>query len=161
MTSDLDKGGLEAAVAAFRASTYQALTMDECRDAASEAIRAYLNHVASHQPAPGDTRAAPAPDGLEVVGWERMARAQSRKLQAVLHVPGVKDALHELDWKNGDPLDGWDFVLKSAVDARIRELEAANARLREALITIRSSVRDYLKALPTFAPSEEVEKADL
>lgn len=39
---DLDVKALEAAVAAFRASTFNALTLDECKDAARTAITAYL-----------------------------------------------------------------------------------------------------------------------
>jgi hypothetical protein len=57
------------------------------------------------------------------ITWERMARAQSRKLQAVLHVPGVKDVLRELDWENGDPFDGWDFVRLSELHPNLESVE--------------------------------------
>ena len=34
----------------------------------------------------------------ELVSWKMAFIAQSRKLQAVLHIPGVKEVLKELDW---------------------------------------------------------------
>jgi len=42
--------------------------------------------------------------------WERMARAQSRKLQAVMSIPGVRERLAELDWEQDNPTEGWEFV---------------------------------------------------
>lgn len=42
----------------------------------------------------------------DMIDWERIARAQSRKLHHVLNVPGVKDALKELNWADaGDAVD--------------------------------------------------------
>lgn len=43
------------------------------------------------------TPPSPEPD------WKSAFAAQSRKLQAVLHIPGVKEALAELKWSDGEP----------------------------------------------------------
>ena len=49
-TNTLNAEALEAAVSAIRAETFNALTMDECRDAASKAISAYLAALSKPEP---------------------------------------------------------------------------------------------------------------
>ncbi|AWC25405.1 hypothetical protein CO731_04900 [Aminobacter sp. MSH1] len=41
-----------------------------------------------------------APAVKAMPDWQRAFAAQSRKLEAVLHLPGVKEAIHSLDWSS-------------------------------------------------------------
>jgi len=64
--------------------------------------------------------AAPAPTVSGEADWKRAFAAQSRKLQAVLHIPGVKEELASLDWPSGDPTPTRAEVLESYADADAR-----------------------------------------
>lgn len=163
MTSDLDKGGLELAAVKFglRATNW----FDRGR--LGDAIRAYLNHVASYQPAPSDLdKDSPAPDGLEVVGKQYRMRvrdnptSQWSQWSEWRHGPAnvsfmlgdhaeyqerdiidraAADAeIARLRAERDEALDAASSATSShlatatAMQARVRELEAENARLREA-----------------------------
>jgi len=104
MTSDLDKGGLEAAADAVYAKGD--VVYFEAELLAKAAVSAYFTQVASH-------RSASAPDGLEVVRWMHRETLSCR-----FHVP-PRDSVDEYE-----PL-----VLKSAADARDAKRMAEIARL--------------------------------
>lgn len=187
MTSDLDKGGLVAAKAdtdrelwresddAFASSVHITETGGLGINVNSRVIVKTLaawHALASHQPATGDTQAAAAPDGLEVVGWARLyeingpclgfpaylsradlerhlARHDQRHhrfaglvlksaadaLIAAQQAEMARAGLELSDWKNGHAKSVAAHAVAleraEAAEARIRELEVENARLRE------------------------------
>ena len=73
-------------------------------------------------PVDGGGGAEPRVKPLE---WERVARAQSRKLHAVLHVPGVKEVLAQLSWTDDAAL-----LANPEAEARLRERVAELEKLR-------------------------------
>lgn len=127
-----DQKAREAALAAFRKSTYDALTIDECRDAANAAIDAYLA-----APLPEDVEAVC--EGLEEPIFEPARQREPDELILVTEIHGSHCSCHGL---SEDPYSGGPTQWQPEETT----VEAIRHRLDSGTWGEEGNVADYVRA---------------